>query len=60
MIGLRQDKPDGVGMPMPSWSSGNDLLAHVSQPFMQNYFSAIADLIEGDLEARWLKPVTTS
>jgi quinol monooxygenase YgiN len=30
------------------WSSGAHLLAHVSQPFMQTYFAAIAGLAEGD------------
>lgn len=40
------------------WSSGADLLAHVSQPFMQQYFAAIGELIDGELEARWLRPIT--
>ncbi|GAB7192108.1 hypothetical protein NUM3379_28170 [Kineococcus sp. NUM-3379] len=39
------------------WSSGAHLLAHVSQPFMQSYFAAIGELVEGDLEAHWLTPV---
>jgi quinol monooxygenase YgiN len=40
------------------WASGPDLLGHVSQPFMQTYFAAIQDLIDGDLEAHWLTPTT--
>ena len=40
------------------WSSGAHLLAHVSQPFMQKYFAAIAQLVEGELEAHWLTPVS--
>lgn len=40
------------------WSCGADLLAHVSQPFMQKYFAAIVEMIDGELEARWLRPIT--
>ncbi|WP_432519292.1 putative quinol monooxygenase [Kineococcus sp. SYSU DK006] len=40
------------------WSSGPALLAHVSQPFMQAYFAAIGELVEGELEAHWLRPLT--
>ncbi|MFJ9349312.1 putative quinol monooxygenase [Streptomyces sp. NPDC101237] len=40
------------------WSSGAHLLAHVSQPFMQKYFAAIADLVDTELEAHWLNPVS--
>jgi quinol monooxygenase YgiN len=38
------------------WACGPDLLDHVSQPFMQNYFAVIQDLIEGDFETHWLIP----
>ncbi|MER6651933.1 putative quinol monooxygenase [Streptomyces sp. NPDC000971] len=40
------------------WSSGAHLLAHVSQPFMQTYFAAITGLVEGELEAHWLHPLS--
>ncbi|MEU0136972.1 putative quinol monooxygenase [Streptomyces sp. NPDC006296] len=40
------------------WSSGAHLLAHLSQPFMQTYFAAVADLVEGELEAHWLHPLS--
>jgi quinol monooxygenase YgiN len=40
------------------WACGPDLLAHVSQPFMQNYFAAIQDLIEEGFETHWPIPTT--
>ncbi|MFE4694828.1 putative quinol monooxygenase [Streptomyces sp. NPDC056749] len=40
------------------WPSGARLLTHVSQPFMQTCFAAIADMAEGELEAHWLHPLS--
>lgn len=39
------------------WSSGADILRHVQQPFMQDYFGKLSDLVEGDLEADWIWPL---
>lgn len=39
------------------WSSGADILRHVQQPFMQDYFAKLADLVAGDLEANWIWPL---
>ena len=39
------------------WSTGADLLAHVSQPFMHKYFAAVAELSDGEGVSRWLKPI---
>jgi quinol monooxygenase YgiN len=41
------------------WSSGPDIARHVQQPHMQNYFSKIAGLVDGDLEAEWLWPLSS-
>ncbi|MGN9821514.1 putative quinol monooxygenase [Streptomyces sp. SD11] len=51
------DQPVAVAF-YERWSSGAHLLAHVSQPFMQTYFAAIADPVEGELEAHWLHPLS--
>lgn len=40
------------------WSSGSDIARHVQQPHMQDYFGKLADLVEGDLEAEWLWPLS--
>lgn len=40
------------------WSSGADIARHVQQPHMQDYFGKIADLVDGDLEANWLWPLS--
>ncbi|WP_418517030.1 putative quinol monooxygenase [Curtobacterium flaccumfaciens pv. flaccumfaciens] len=40
------------------WSSGADIARHVQQPHMQDYFGKLADLVEGDLEAEWLSPLS--
>nr|WTB28667.1 antibiotic biosynthesis monooxygenase [Streptomyces sp. NBC_00830] len=40
------------------WSTGADLLAHVSQPVMHKYFAAVAELSDGEGESRWLRPIT--
>lgn len=40
------------------WSSGADIARHVQQPHMQDYFGKIADLVDGDLEADWLWPLS--
>ncbi len=40
------------------WSSGADIARHVQQPHMQDYFGKLADLVEGDLEAEWLRPLS--
>jgi quinol monooxygenase YgiN len=40
------------------WSSGADIARHVQQPHMQDYFGKLADLVEGDLEAEWLWPLS--
>ena len=39
------------------WISGTALLAHVQQPFMQEYFAQLPDLLAADLKAHWLIPV---
>lgn len=39
------------------WSSGRDIARHVQQPHMQDYFGKLGYLVEGDLEARWLRPL---
>ncbi|MFH8379004.1 putative quinol monooxygenase [Streptomyces cyaneofuscatus] len=39
------------------WSTGADLLAHVSQPFMHKYFAAVAELSDGEGVSRWMKPI---
>lgn len=39
------------------WSSGQDIARHVQQPHMQDYFGKLGDLVEGDLEAEWLRPL---
>jgi quinol monooxygenase YgiN len=39
------------------WSSGEDILRHVQQPFMQDYFGKLPELVEGDLEAHWIWPL---
>ncbi|CCQ14459.1 Uncharacterized conserved protein [Rhodococcus sp. AW25M09] len=40
------------------WSTGADIARHLQQPFMQIYFGALPDLVEGDLEAEWLWPLS--
>ena len=40
------------------WSSGKDIARHVQQPHMQDYFGKLGDLVEGDLEAEWLRPLS--
>jgi quinol monooxygenase YgiN len=40
------------------WSSGHDIARHVRQPHMQDYFGKLGDLVEGDLEAEWLWPLS--
>lgn len=39
------------------WSTGADLLRHVRQPFMQDYFGKLPALVSTDLEATWLRPL---
>jgi quinol monooxygenase YgiN len=41
------------------WSSGPDIARHVQQPHMQDYFGKIAGLVDGDLEAEWLWPLSS-
>ncbi|MFE5143600.1 putative quinol monooxygenase [Streptomyces fagopyri] len=57
MVHTAGDEPGAFAF-YERWSSGAHLLAHVSQPFMQKYFAAIADLVDGRLEAHWLNPVS--
>ncbi len=40
------------------WSTGADIARHLQQPFMQTYFGALPELVEGDLEAEWLRPLS--
>ena len=39
------------------WSSGADMLRHVQQPFMQDAFGKLADLLDGPLEMSWIWPL---
>ncbi|WP_432835483.1 putative quinol monooxygenase [Dactylosporangium sp. CA-092794] len=39
------------------WTSGADLLRHVRQPFMQDYFGRLPALLATDLEATWIWPL---
>jgi quinol monooxygenase YgiN len=41
------------------WSSGPDIAGHVQQPHMQDYFGKIADLVDGELQAEWLWPLSS-
>jgi quinol monooxygenase YgiN len=40
------------------WSTGDDLLRHVQQPFMQDYFARLPELLGAELEATWIWPLT--
>jgi quinol monooxygenase YgiN len=40
------------------WSTGADIARHVQQAHMQDYFGKLGDLVEGDLEAQWLWPLS--
>ena len=55
-VHVANDEPDAFAF-YERWASGAALLAHIQQPFMQEYFAQLPHLIATDLEAHWLIPI---
>ncbi|MEU8381152.1 putative quinol monooxygenase [Streptosporangium sp. NPDC048865] len=47
----------GVYLIYERFSSGADMVRHLTQPFMRAYFEEAGRLLEGRLEAKWLRPL---
>ncbi|MGS2643843.1 antibiotic biosynthesis monooxygenase [Streptosporangium sp. LJ11] len=51
------DEEPGVYAIYERFSSGADMVRHMRQPFVQEYFGQAGRLLEGRLEAKWLRPL---
>ena len=39
------------------WTTGKDLVAHVSQPYMQQYWSQVQALLDAEFQSQWVMPI---
>lgn len=56
LVHAKRDEP-GVYAFYERWANGEDLLRHVQQPFVQEYFVALFGLLEPGFETKWLWPL---